>query len=120
MTGRKRRMAFVAIRYDADRLRPGNRQHRIERQDAAFVIGGIIFAVEIDQLDIVRQRLEPMPASFGNKKRPAIVGQRRLHVRPKKSRRTAAEIDRDVADGALQAHDDFLLDLWGDLEMYSA
>ena len=41
-------MALVAIRHDADRLRPGNRQHRIERRDAAFVIGGIIFTVEID------------------------------------------------------------------------
>ena len=74
----------------------------------------------IDQLDIVRQRLEPMPASFRNKKRPAIVGRQSLHVVPKKSRRTAAKIDRDVEDGAPQAHDDFLIGLWGNLEMHTA
>ena len=76
--------------------------------------------MEIDQLDVVRERLESVPAAFGDKERPAVVGRQSLHMMPEKGRRTAAEIDRDVADGASQAKDDFLLGLGGKLEVHSA
>ena len=94
-------MRLISIGPVSDRQRPGYTEARIEGIERAFCVRMICSRVQIEELAVVRERLEAVGEAFGDHQGSMIRSTQMFGVPAQETRRVSPDIDRDIEDLAL-------------------